>query len=187
VPPEAEPTRASAPVPPGWSHNPSAWRTRVPVIVLALAGASVAGYLALFQLGWLRHVWEPWFGEGSRIILTSSVSRMLPIPDAALGFAGYACDAIAGMLGGSTRWRTAPWLVLVFGAIVGLLGAAGIVLVILQATVFHAWCTLCLTSAAISLTMVALALDEVLASLGHLTRVRAHGGSLWLALTGHAS
>jgi hypothetical protein len=39
-------------------------------------------------------VWEPFFGEGSRVILTSSVSRLLPVPDAALGAFGYLLDAV---------------------------------------------------------------------------------------------
>jgi hypothetical protein len=33
-------------------------------------------------------VWEPFFGNGSRLILTSGVSRILPVPDAALGALG---------------------------------------------------------------------------------------------------
>jgi hypothetical protein len=30
-------------------------------------------------------VWEPFFGDGSRTVLTSGISRLLPVPDAALG------------------------------------------------------------------------------------------------------
>lgn len=81
---------AVAHVPPGWSANPSAWSQRIPIVVLAVIGAIVATYLALFQTGGIASVWEPFFGRGSERILTSRVSDLLPIPDAALGAAGYA-------------------------------------------------------------------------------------------------
>jgi uncharacterized membrane protein len=68
-------------------------------------------YLALYQWEVLARVWEPFFGEGSRVILTSSVSHLLPVPDAALGAFGYLLDAVAGLIGGRQRWRTRPWIV----------------------------------------------------------------------------
>jgi uncharacterized membrane protein len=170
--------------PPGWRANPSAWSERLPIVALAIVGAAIATYLALFQLGWLEDVWEPFFGDGSRVILTSHVSRVLPIPDAALGAAGYLLDAVAGMIGGRARWRTRPWIVVVFGLAVGPLGAVSILLVILQPILFDAWCTLCLASAAVSLAMIGPAVDEVLASLQYLTRVRAAGQPIWPAFWG---
>src|SRR5919205_1457619 len=92
-------------VPPGWSYNPSAWSDRLPIIGLALLGFGIALYLALYQLGVFAGVWEPFFGDGSRRILHSSVSRLLPIPDAALGAMGYLLDAVTGAIGGRDRWR----------------------------------------------------------------------------------
>ncbi|MBT1070345.1 hypothetical protein [Pelotalea chapellei] len=61
---------------------------RVPIVLLALAGFAIAGYLSLFQMNIISSIWEPLFGSGSRRILTSSISHLLPIPDAALGAAG---------------------------------------------------------------------------------------------------
>ncbi len=58
-------------------------------MVLALVGTGVAAYLVLYQLDLIGSVWEPFFGDGSRRILNSRVSHLLPIPDAALGAAGY--------------------------------------------------------------------------------------------------
>jgi hypothetical protein len=52
---------------------------------VALVGFAMAAYLTLFQLGVLDSVWEPFFGDGSRTVLTSGISRLLPVPDAALG------------------------------------------------------------------------------------------------------
>jgi uncharacterized membrane protein len=182
APPDARAVRADAEAPPGWDYDPSAWSERLPIIALALVGLAIAGYLALFQLGAVATVFEPFFGEGSRRILTSSVSRILPIPDAALGALGYLADAVAGAIGGRGRWRTMPWIVVVFGIAVGPLGAVSVLLVILQPVLLDAWCTLCLASAVVSVVMIGPAMDELLASLQLLRSESARGGSAWRAL-----
>lgn len=172
--------------PPGWSANPSSWDQRLPIIGLALVGVAIAGYLALFQLGVIATVWEPFFGAGSRTVLTSGVSHVLPIPDALLGAVSYLVDAVTGAIGGRERWRKRPWIVVVFGLAVGPLGAVSILLVVLQPVLLNAWCTLCLLSAVVSLSMIGPAMDETLASLQHLRRVSDRGGSLWRAFWGTA-
>ena len=170
--------------PPGWSSNPSTWSQRLPIVGLALVGAAIASYLAAFQLDLIGTVWEPFFGDGSRRVLTSSVSHILPIPDGALGAIGYYVDAVSGAVGGTRRWRTMPWMVVIFGLAVGPLGAISIVLVILQPVMFDSFCTLCLATAVISLAMIGPAIDEMLASLQYLKRVRHRGGSVWRAFWG---
>ena len=170
--------------PPGWSVNPSTWRQRLPIVALALVGTAIALYLALYQWGVIGQVWEPFFGDGSVRILDSWVSKVLPVPDAALGAAGYLLDAVTGVVGGRARWRTMPWIVVLFGLAVGPLGAVSVLLVVLQPVLFDAWCTLCLASAIVSILMIGPALDEVLASLQHLLRVRRSGGGVWRAFWG---
>jgi hypothetical protein len=170
--------------PPGWSYNPSAWAERLAIVGLALVGFAIAAYLAAYQYGLIASVWEPFFGRGSARILHSWISDHLPVRDAALGAFAYLIDAATGVVGGRARWRTKPWVVLVFGTFVGPLGAVSLVLVILQPVLFHAWCTLCLASAAISVLMIGPAMDEVLASLQHLARVKRSGGSAWRAFLG---
>jgi Vitamin K epoxide reductase family len=170
--------------PPGWNYNPSGWSQRLPIVALAFAGFGIAMYLALYQWDVFASVWEPFFGEGSRVILTSSISRLLPVPDAALGAFGYLLDAVAGIIGGRQRWRVMPWIVVVFGLAVGPLGAVSILLVIFQPVLFDAWCTLCLVSALISLLMIGPAMDEFLASLQYLKRQHLERRSLWRALWG---
>jgi uncharacterized membrane protein len=154
------------------------------VVGLALLGAGIASYLALYQAGLIRQVWEPLFGDGSEIVLRSWVSSTLPVPDATLGLLAYLVEAVLGTVGGATRWRTTPWVVLTLGAVVCIVGLTSILLVIAQPLLFHAWCTLCLASAAVSLTLVGLVLDEALASLEHLERTGADGGSRWRAFWG---
>lgn len=168
--------------PSGWRTNPSNWSQRLPIVGLALLGTAIAAYLTAFQVGLIDTVWEPFFGGGSEVILTSSVSRVLPIPDAALGALSYLADAVTGAIGGRDRWRRIPWLVILFGLAVGPLGAISVLLVILQPVMFDAWCTLCLASAVISLAMIGPAMDEVLASLQHVRGIQRGGGSAWRAL-----
>jgi hypothetical protein len=171
--------------PPGWDYNPSSWRQRWPIIALAGLGFAVAGYLAFYQLEWLETVWEPFFGRGSHRILTSWVSELMhPVPDAAVGALSYLVDAIAGAVGGRKRWRTMPWMVILFGLAVGPLGVVSVVLVILQPVLFDSWCTLCLVSGAISVLMIGPAMDEVLASLQYLKRESLAGRSAWQAFWG---
>ena len=171
-------------IPPGWEYNPATWQQRLPIVGLAVLGAIIATYLALYQYRVFGSVWEPFFGRGSEIILNSKTSRILPISDAALGALGYVADALAGVIGGTRRWRTMPWIVVLFGLAVGPLGGVSVLLVILQPVLYDNWCTLCLTTAVISVLMIGPAMDEVLASLQYLKRVRSEGGSLWQAFWG---
>lgn len=92
--------------------------------------------------------------------------------------------ALTGLIGGKRRWRTMPWMVILFGMAVGPLGAVSIVLVILQPVLFESWCTLCLASAVISIGMIGPAMDEVLASLQHVRRAQLQGRSAWRAFWG---
>jgi uncharacterized membrane protein len=171
-------------IPPGWDYNPSAWPQRLPLVFVALAGVGIATYLSLYQLKVTANVWDPFFGHQTEKILTSSVSKLLPIPDALLGAFGYVVDAVSGAVGGTERWKTKPWIVIVFGVAVGPLGLVSILLVISQPVFFNAWCTLCLCSALISVVMISPAMDEMLASLQFLQRVKRSGNSVWKAFWG---
>lgn len=155
-------------LPPGWDYNPSAWRHRRPVLGLALVGFAIATYLTLYQLGVLGSVWEPFFGDGSRLLLKhSAIAHLLPIPDAALGAFAYLLEVVAEATGGRTRWRTQPWAVFGSAAVAGALAAGGILLVILQPLLSGTFCTLCLASATCSLLAAGPVLHEARACLQH--------------------
>ncbi|NJK86704.1 MAG: vitamin K epoxide reductase family protein [Bacteroidales bacterium] len=171
-------------IPPGWDYNPSNWNQRIPIVLIAAVGLLVALYLGFYQLGIFSSVWEPFFGDGSKIILNSKVSEILPVPDAILGAFGYFVDALTGIVGGKRRWRTMPWIVIIFGFAVGPLGLVSILLVILQPVMFDSWCTLCLSSAVISIVMIGPAIDETLASMQYMQRVKHSGESMWKAFWG---
>jgi uncharacterized membrane protein len=171
-------------VPPGWDYSPSTWPERLPILGAALLGFLIAGYMALFQFGIIDTVFEPFFGDGSRIVLTSPLSTLLVIPDAALGAMVYLLDIVLGSIGGAARWRTMPWTVITFGIAVGPLGAVSIILVVLQPLLYDAFCTLCLVTAAISVLMIGPVMDEVLATLQHMNRECSRGRSLWRVFWG---
>lgn len=155
---------------------------------LALVGGAAATWLALFQQGVLDSVWEPFFREGTRVIvIESGFSRFFeswPIRDAGIGALGYLADAVTGVIGGTRRWSTMPWIVITFGVFIGPFGAVSVVLTIFQPVLYDAFCTLCLVSGVISLAMIGPALDEVLASLQHIKREKGAGRSVWSTFWG---
>lgn len=171
-----------AAVPEGWSYNPSAWSQRVPEIVLAAVGFAIAAYMAAFQLGFVGEIRDPVFGDGTTRVLTSEVSRWFPVPDAALGAAVFLVDLLMTCAGDSRRWRTMPWLVILFGLFIVPVGVVAVVLVILQPLAVGAWCGWCLLTASATLALIPLALDEIAATLQLLRRVHRAGGSWWRTL-----
>ena len=163
---------AAGTVPPGWSRNPSRWSLRAVIVTCALGGLVIATYLTLYQAGLLITVWDPFFGEGSRVVLHSGLARLLRVPDASLGAGAYLIEAVSASVGGSARWRSHPWVVLIYGLTAVGLGTLSTVLLILQPVAFGAWCTLCIASAAISINLVGPALEESLAALQYLAQAR---------------
>lgn len=174
---------ASGPTtPPGWDNNPSSWYQRFPIILLALVGFFISRYLAAYQLGHIDAVWEPFFAgtgvEGKNAteeIITSEVSEAWPVPDAGLGGIVYALEVMLGLLGGTRRWRTMPWVVASFGILIVPLGAVSITFIIIQPILIGTWCTLCLIGAGAMLLQIAYAFNELVATGGFLLRRRRAG------------
>ena len=164
---------------PGWTYNPSTWHQRAPMIVLGFVGWLISRYLAAFQLGYISSVWDPLFGEGTRRVLTSEVSRMMPVSDAGLGAFAYTVEFLMAWMGGRTRWRTMPWMVTFFFIVVVPLGLTHVTLVILQPVVVGAWCTLCLAAAFLMLLMIPFTIDEVIVTMQFLAAARRDGRPLW--------
>ncbi len=152
-------------VPKGWDYNPSSWSERVPVIFLSWVGFFVARYMGTFQLEIIDTAWDPFFGNGTEKVLTSDVSHAFPVSDALLGAFSYLLDILFAYAGNSHRWRTMPWVVILFGILIIPLGIVSITLIILQPLSVGFWCTLCLVSAMVSLIMIPFAVDEVLATI----------------------
>jgi hypothetical protein len=161
----------------GFDENPTRWSRRIPIVALACAGLCVSAYLTLFQVDVLPGVWDPFFQS-------TKVLEYLGIPDAALGALAYGVEIILSLIGGSQKWCTMPWTVLAFGVVIFSGALVSVLLILIQAFLVGAWCTLCLASAAISLAIFILGFREPLAGLRYLVRVRGSGGSAWRALWG---
>ena len=180
--PQLGPDGPGSGAPPGWSYNPSAWMQRMGIVCLAMIGFFLSRYMAAFQLGHIVYPWDPFFGESTRQVLTSDISKAFPVSDAGLGALSYLLDALAGLIGGARRWRTMPWMVVLFGLFIIPPGVTSIVLVILQPISIGAWCTLCLAASVVMLLMVSPALDEVIATGQFLLRTKREGRNVWRAL-----
>lgn len=186
------PDLKAAPEP--WDYNPSSWRHRVPICLLAGVAFVIAAYMGLYQWRLIGGAWDPVFGGQTIEVLDSEVShrmrRWFGIPDAVLGALAYLGDAVFGLAGSERRWQFRPWMVVLFGIDVIPLGGVSAVLVFMQGAVVGAWCFLCLVTAAISLILVYLAYDEVWSCLVYLRRVWERGRSvrtLWDAFWGRPS
>ncbi|MGH8727418.1 MAG: NAD-dependent epimerase/dehydratase family protein, partial [Burkholderiales bacterium] len=173
-------------VPPDWSYNPSGWTQRLPIIVLAVIGLYVSRYLAAYQLGHIPDVWDPFFDgspldpqNGTEEIITSWVSKAWPVSDAAVGGYTYLLEILTGIVGSRMRWRTMPWLVVLFGLMIAPLGITSIFFIIIQPVVIGTWSTIALIGAAAVLIQIPYSLDELLATLQFLRR-RARAGQYWL-------
>ena len=88
---------------PPWDYNPSSWRQRVPICLLAAVAFLIAAYMGLYQWRLIGDVWDPIFGDQSKQVLDSDVSeemrRWFRIPDAAFGAVAYLGDMIFGLAG----------------------------------------------------------------------------------------
>lgn len=169
-------------VPPGWGYSPSGWTNRMLIVGLAFIGLFISRYLAAFQLGHIDSAWDPFFGDGTERIITSWVSEAWPVSDAGLGGAGYALEIVTGVIGDKRRWRTMPWLVLLFGILIVPLGAVSIFFIMIQPVWIGTWCTLCLVGAAATLLQIPYSFDEILATLQFLKKRRQAGRPLWHTL-----
>ncbi len=172
-------------VPPGWAYSPSDWFQRLPIIILAFIGFFISRYLCAYQLGHIDAVWEPFFDgspndpkNGTEEIITSSVSQAWPVPDAGLGAMTYALEILTGIMGTSRRWRTMPWLVILFGVMIVPLGAVSIFFIVIQPIMLGTWCTLCLIAAAAMLIQIPYSLDELIATSEFLYRRKKMGRPL---------
>jgi uncharacterized membrane protein len=148
----------------GQTEEESSEPSRIPVVIVALAGCCLATYLTLYQWHVLSSVWDPiWGSASSEAVLTSGLSRALPLPDATLGAIGYAVEAAAAVALAS-RLRGIPAAHLVYGLIVAAMAAVSFLLVLTQAFVIGHFCFLCLLSAAMSFIAAGLAREDVLAA-----------------------
>src|SRR5690606_14017324 len=98
-----------------------------------------------------------------------------PVPDAGVGALTYALEILTGLMGSTKRWRTMPWLVMLFGFMIVPLGVVSITFIIIQPILLDTWCALCLIAAAAMLIQIPYSLDELVAT-GQFLRRRYKAG-----------
>ncbi|WP_454754602.1 vitamin K epoxide reductase family protein [Cupriavidus necator] len=145
-------------------------------------GLFISRYLAAYQLGHIDAAWDPLFGDGTERIVTSSVSEAWPIADAGLGATVYVLEIITGVVGDKRRWRTMPWLVLLFGILIVPLGVVSIGFIIIQPIWIGTWCALCLIGALAMLLQIPYSFDEILSTSQFLKDRRQQGKKWWYVL-----
>ncbi|PAQ00238.1 NAD-dependent epimerase/dehydratase family protein [Mesorhizobium mediterraneum] len=170
----------------GWTYSPSTFTQRIPIVALAFVGLFVSRYLAAYQMGHIDGLWDPFFGpggapvrNGSEAVVTSWVSQGFPIADAGLGAFAYSLDILAGAIGDRRRWRTMPWMVLLFGLLIVPLGVVSVSFIIIQPPLIGALCTLCILQAAVTVVLIPYSIDEVLATIQYLWGATRAGEPFW--------
>lgn len=144
----------------GWSYNPSSLIQRLPSIVLSLANLIIACFMAIYQLGYLDRQEQPTALSGLWI-LTLAITFFL------------------ALWGGTARWRTSPWLVLLFGILILPIGIASALLILCQPILIDAWCLWCLVIAFFQLFIAMFSVDEIIAALDLLARGQKLGKDSW--------
>ena len=86
---------------------------------------------------------------------------------------------MTGLAGARMRWRTMPWLVVLFGLMIAPLGITSIFFIIIQPIVIGTWSIVALAGAAAVLIQIPYSLDELIATLQFLRR-RARAGQSWV-------
>ncbi len=156
-------------------YNPSTWKQRIYIALIAWVAVLIATYMGLYQWHLIDHVWDPVFGNQTHNVLHSDLShemrKWMRIPDAIFGAVAYLGDVIFSLAGSTYRWQDRPWLVILFGIDVIPVGVVSVILVFMQGTVVGAWCFPCWITAFISLILIVLAYDEVRCCVLYLHRV----------------
>lgn len=155
-------------IPDGWTVSPSSWLQRIPIIALAFVGLFCSMYMTSYQLGYIDHAWDPFFGDasatGTERVIGSDISEAFPVPDAGLGAVVYLLEILLGIIGSTQRWRTMPWVVAAFGVLIVPLGIVSITFIVIQPIIIGSWCALCLLAAAAMLLQIAYSANELVAT-----------------------
>jgi hypothetical protein len=103
------------------------------------------------------------------------------VADGGVGAMSYMAEILMGAMGGRSRWRTMPWMVLLFCIVVVPLGVVSIYFIIIQPIEIGTWCTICLMAGAAMVAMIPFALDELVAMGQFLVWNTRRGRPFWRA------
>ncbi|MBW3563625.1 MAG: SDR family NAD(P)-dependent oxidoreductase [Acidobacteria bacterium] len=131
----------------------------------ALASASM-GFIALYQMGIIRHLPEPPLPmmDADKVDASAEAYERFSMPDAVLGLGSYAATMSLAAMGGPDRYRTMPWVPLALGAKVAFDAANAGKLTLDQWTKHKAFCFWCLLAAGATFATVPLVVRELRAA-----------------------
>lgn len=119
--------------------------SRLAIAVAALLGIFVAGYLTIYNLGYLGFV--QCSTGGCETVQSSQYAMILGTPVALVGLVGYVLLFALAIIGVQPRWVAERWIAIAIALLSGVGTAFSAYLTYLEAAVIHAWCQWCVVSA----------------------------------------
>ncbi len=140
------------------------------VVGLSLVASAAMGYIALYQMGIVKHLKEPPLPklDADRVDASAEAYSRFATPDGVLGLGSYIVTMTLAAMGGKDRAVTQPWIPLALAAKVAFDIAQAGRLTVDQATKYHAFCSWCLLAAVSTFATVPLVIPEARAALRHL-------------------
>src|SRR5438270_5278672 len=140
-------------------------RRRRSIAGLSLVASASMGFIALYQLGIIRHLPDPPLPmmDADAVDASPEAYEKLGTPDAVLGLGSYAATMALAAMGGSRRAREAPWIPLALAAKIAFDAANAAKLSVDQWTRHRAFCFWCLIAAAATFATVPLIVPEAMA------------------------
>jgi uncharacterized membrane protein len=135
-------------------------RARLGVAVLSVVGVADSLYMLSHTSGLVESLFCPFFGKGCDIVGESEHAKHLGIPNSVVGAVGYAVMGSLALWAGDKPPERRPWQPLGLAAASTAAFAASAVLTWKQAALVKAWCFWCLSSAAINLAILPVALRD---------------------------
>jgi len=131
------------------------------------------GFIALYQLGLIRHLPDPPLPmmNADRVDGSAEAYERFRIPDAVLGFGSYAVTMALAAMGGTRRARETPWIPLALAAKIAFDASNAGKLSVDQWTKHRAFCLWCLLAAAATFATVPLVIPEAVEAARTLTKV----------------
>ena len=141
-------------------------RQRRGIVALGMAAAGSMAFIALYQIGILRHLPEPPLPgfDADKVDASEEAYSKLQMGDAFLGLGSYAATMGLAAMGGADRAQSQPWIPLALLAKTGADAAQAAKLTVDQWTKHEAFCFWCLLAAAATFAALPLAMPEALAA-----------------------
>lgn len=136
-------------------------RRRRQIILASLVGMASMGIVSLLQTGIVKHLPDPAIPEfDSDKVNSSDTAYALGVPDGTLSLMGFAANIPVAAAAGVNRATEKPWIPLAAAIKAGVEAAAALWYFYQMPAKEKAWCAYCITGAAASVTIFALAIPE---------------------------